>query len=98
MKQLILRVSDDLHRRIAARAAREGKSVNAWAGELLENSVDADLGDRTARARAKAAELGILSEIAAVPVDEETRAQALEEMRGLGPLVRREIEEGRNRL
>ena len=98
MKQLILRVSPDLHRRIVARADREGRSVNAWVRELLERVVDADLGDRTARARAKAAELGILSEIEAEPVDEETRLLALEEMRGLGPLVRREIEEGRNRL
>jgi plasmid stability protein len=98
VKQLILRVSPELHQRITARAAREGSSVNAWVRELLERTVDADLGDRTARARAKAAELGILIEIPAEPVDEETRLRALEEMRGLGPLVRRELEEGRERF
>jgi hypothetical protein len=98
VKQLILRVSPDLHRRIAARAAREGRSVNAWVSELLDRSVDADLGDRHARARAKAAALGILHDNGAQPVDEQTRRKALEEMRGLAPLVLHEIEAGRNRL
>ncbi|MGN6188546.1 MAG: toxin-antitoxin system HicB family antitoxin [Conexibacter sp.] len=99
MKQLILRVSDDLHRRIAARAAREGKSVNAWANGFLDATVDADVAeDRQARARARLAELGWLVEVDAPPVDEETRRLALEDMRGLGPLVRRELEEGRDRF
>lgn len=72
--------------------------MNAWVNELLERVVDADRGDRTARARAKAAELGMLVEIPAEPLDEETRLQALEDMRGLGPLVRRELAEGRDRF
>ncbi|MGH9120959.1 MAG: FitA-like ribbon-helix-helix domain-containing protein, partial [Acidimicrobiales bacterium] len=29
MKQLLLRVPDDVHRRLAARAARDGRSLNA---------------------------------------------------------------------
>ena len=91
-------MSPELHQRIAARAAREGKSVNAWVSGLLDAAVDADVADRHARARAKAAELGILSDHDAPPVDEETRRLALEEMRGLGPLVLRELEEGRDRF
>lgn len=98
MKQLILRVSPDLHRRIAARAAREGKSVNAWLNELFEVSVDADLGDRLARARAKAAELGILSDHDAPPVDEETRQRVLESLRPYGRAILAELEAGRDRF
>ena len=44
MKQLLLRVPEDLHRRLAARAAREGRSMNAVAGAILDASTDADLG------------------------------------------------------
>ncbi len=100
MKQLILRVSDDLHRRITARAAREGKSVNAWAGQVLDATVDADTGNRQARLRAKAAALGMLRAplVEGKAVDEETRARILEELRPLGPAILRELEEGRNRL
>jgi hypothetical protein len=96
VKQLILRVSPDLHQRISARAAREGKSVNAWIGKLLERSVDADLGDRHARARAKAAELGILSEIDAEPVDDATRRQVMEFLRPYGRAIMAELEADRN--
>ena len=95
MKQLILRVSPDLHRRIVARAAREGKSVNAWVSELLEHAVDADLGDRHARARAQLAELGWLSDNDAPPVDEETRRRAMEFLRPYGRAIMAELEADR---
>jgi hypothetical protein len=98
VKQLILRVSPDLHRRIAARAAREGRSVNAWVGELLERVVDADLGDRHGRARAKAAELGWLSGGDAKPVDEETRRRMREQLRPYGRAILAELEAGRDRF
>jgi len=98
MKQLILRVSPDLHRRIAARAAREGKSVNAWLNELLDRSVDADLGDRQARARARLAELGWLSDNDAPPVDEETRRRVMEHLRPYGRAIIAELEAGRDRF
>lgn len=97
MKQLILRVSPDLHRRIAARAAREGKSVNAWVGKLLERVVDADLPeDRHARMVARAAELGMLVEVDAPEVDEETRQRGREALRELAPEIVRIIEEDRS--
>lgn len=97
MKQLILRVSDDLHRRITARAAREGKSVNAWAGDLLEVSVDADVGDRQTRANAKAAALGLLVKIDVPPVDEATRERGRKALQELAPEIVRILEEDRNR-
>ncbi len=99
MKQLILRVSPDLHRRIAARAAREGRSVNAWVSELLERTVDADVGgDRQARADAKAAELGMLVVYDDIPdYDEETLRRGAAAWRELGPEIVRILEEDRNR-
>ena len=99
MKQLILRVSPELHRRIAARAAREGKSVNAWVSELLERVVDADVAeDRQARANAKAAELGMLVIYDDIPeYDEETLRRGEAAWRELGPEIVRILEEDRNR-
>jgi plasmid stability protein len=98
VKQLILRVSDDLHRRITARAAREGKSVNAWAGMLLDATVDADVAeDRQTRLRAKAAMLGMLVTIDAPPVDEETRRRGRAELAELAPEIVRILDEDRDR-
>jgi plasmid stability protein len=96
VKQLILRVSPDLHRRIVARAAREGKSVNAWVGELLEISVDADVGDRQARANAKAAALGMLVKIDAPRLTEEQRRRGREALQELAPEMVRILEEDRS--
>ena len=98
MKQLILRVSDDLHRRIAARAAREGRSVNAWASSLLDATVDADVAeDRQARADAKAAALGFLVDVDAPSIDEETYRRGLAELQEIAPEVVRILEEDRDR-
>jgi len=99
VKQLILRVSPDLHRRIAARAAREGKSVNAWVTDLLDVTVDADVAeDRQARASAKAAALGMLVVYDDIPeYDEETLRQGEEELRLLAPDVLRILNEDRDR-
>jgi hypothetical protein len=96
VKQLILRVSPELHQRIAARAAREGKSVNAWASELLDISVDADIGDRQARANAKAAALGMLVRIDAPRLTEEQRRRGREALRELAPEMVRILEEDRS--
>jgi hypothetical protein len=97
VKQLILRVSPDLHRRIAARAAREGKSMNAWVTELLDRVADADLGDRQARASAKAAELGILVVYDDIPeYDEETLRRGRQVLEELGPEIVRILEEDRS--
>jgi hypothetical protein len=97
VKQLILRVSPELHRRIAARAAREGKSVNAWVTELLDRVVDADLGDRQARAAAKAAELGMLVVYDDIPeYDEETLREGRKVLEELAQEIVRILDEDRS--
>jgi plasmid stability protein len=97
MKQLIIRASPELHRRIAARAAREGKSMNAWVTELLDRVVDADLGDRQARAAAKAAELGMLVVYDDIPeYDEETLRRGRQVLEELAPEIVRILEEDRS--
>jgi plasmid stability protein len=97
VKQLILRVSPDLHRRIVARAAREGRSVNAWASDLLEVTVDADIAeDRQARANAKARALGMLVEIDAPPLTPEEREEGKRAWREIGAEVVRILEEDRS--
>ncbi len=72
--------------------------MNAWVSELLDVGVDADLGDRTTRARAKAAELGILRGGRTPPISEEERSRVMEELRPAGKLILAEIEAGRDRF
>jgi plasmid stability protein len=98
VKQLLLRVPDDVHRRLAARAAREGRSVNAVATELLDVAADTDQGDRRARLRAKAAAEGVLASVAAPPVPAARRARIIGSTRGLGPMADDLIEYERDRL
>jgi plasmid stability protein len=98
MKQLLLRVPEDLHRRIAARAAREGRSMNAVAGAILDSSTDADMGDPRERLRARAAALGMLSEVDAPRVSKEDRKRIIASTRGLGPILDRLVDEERDRL
>jgi hypothetical protein len=91
-------VPDDLHRRLAARAAREGRSVNAVATEILDLTADADQSDRRARLRARAAASGILRDVPSPvpgPVD---RRRILESTRGLGQIADSLIDAERNRL
>jgi plasmid stability protein len=98
MRQLLLRVPDDVHRRLAARAARDGRSVNSLATEILDAAVDTDEGDRRTRLRAKAAALGVLRSVPAPPVSEQDRRRALESTRGIGPVVDRLLDEERSRV
>ena len=98
MKQLLFRVPESLHQRLATRAEREGRSMNAVATEILDLAVDADQGDRRTRLRAKAAALGMLVTIDAPPISAARRKRALESTRGLGPIADELIREGRERL
>ncbi len=97
MRQLLLRVPDDLHQRIAARAAREGRSVNQFASDILDAAADADRGGRRARLRAQAAAGGVLRPVLAGEMAGKDRQQAIESMRGIGPIVDDELAADRDR-
>jgi plasmid stability protein len=102
MKQLLLRVPDDVHRRLTARAERAGRSVNAVATEILDAAADADQPDRRAHVRARAAALGILAvplaTVAAPDTEVNRRRELLDSMRGLGPVLDSLLHEERDRL
>jgi plasmid stability protein len=98
VKQLLLRVPDEIHRRLTARAARAGRSVNAVAMEILDAVVDADEGDRRARLRARAAGLGQLQIGPAKPVSAARRRRLLASTRGLGPVLETLLAEERERI
>lgn len=97
MKQLLLRVPESIHRRLAARAAREGRSLNALATEILDAAADADSGDRRARLRAAAAAAGTLRSVNARPVSAARRRKIAESTRGLGPRLDRLLAQERER-
>lgn len=98
MKQLLLRVPDGVHRRLAARAAREGRSVNALATEILDAAADADEGDRRARLRARAATLGVLRASPAPSVGTSRRRRIVASTEGTGPVLDRLLSEERDRM
>jgi len=98
MKQLLLRVPDEVHRRLTARAARHGRSVNAVATEILDAAVDADEGDRRARLRARAATLGILRARPAPTVAAARRRRIVASTKGTGPVVERLLADDRERV
>lgn len=61
VKQVLLRVPDDLHARLAARAADSDRSVNAVATEILDAHIDDAAAAGRDRLRARARQLGILA-------------------------------------
>lgn len=100
VKQVLLRVPDDVHQRLAQRAAAEHRSVNALATELLDRAVDVGAGaSERSRIVAKARRLGLLADVTAEPgafVDvAEAHAAAIEASRGFGPVLDRLLDEGR---
>lgn len=97
MKQLLLRVPEDVHRRLVARARREGRSINAVATEILDAVADSDEGDRRSRLRATAAAAGLLQPLEAGPVSAARRAAVIDSTRGLGPQLDRLLLEDRER-
>ena len=98
MKQLLLRLPDEVHHRLAARATRDGRSVNSLATENLDAATDADVGDRRARLRARAAALGILRAAPAPPLTVAGRRRALASMKGIDPVLDRLLAEERERV
>ncbi|MGH9045572.1 MAG: FitA-like ribbon-helix-helix domain-containing protein [Acidimicrobiales bacterium] len=97
MKQLLLRVPDEVHRRLTARAVRDGRSVNAVATEILDAAADADQGDRRARLRARAATLGIIRATPAKPVSASRRRRIVASTRGVGAVLDQLLAEERER-
>jgi plasmid stability protein len=98
LKQLLLRVPEDVHRRLAARARREGRSVNAVATEILDAAAAGDQGDRRARLRAAAAAAGTLRSVDARSVSAARRRRIVGSTRGLGAQVDRLLAEERERV
>lgn len=97
MKQLLLRVPEDLHTRLMARAAREGRSLNAVATEILDAAADADSADRVSQVRAAAAAIGTLHRGQARPVPAARRERIIATTRGLGQHIDRLLDDERGR-
>jgi len=97
MKQLLLRVPEDIHRRLAARAGREGRSINAVATEILDATAESDQGDRRARLRGAAAAAGTLHLAQARRVSTARRRRIIDSTRGLGRQVDELLTEERER-
>ncbi|NEE04035.1 toxin-antitoxin system HicB family antitoxin [Phytoactinopolyspora halotolerans] len=92
MRQLLLRIPDDLHARLTAKAKREGISVNALANKALHSAAPAEgpadgVTTRRYRLKERAREMGILVESPAPPVTPERFSAALKETEGIGPVV-----------
>ena len=98
MRQLLLRVPDDLHRRLSARAARAGRSINAMATQILESAVDADDNDRRARLRARAVALGTAAAVPSRPLSATKRRAIIESSRGIGAVIDAILEDERGRV
>lgn len=95
---MLLRVPDGVHRRLMARALRDGRSINAVATEILDASVDSDEGDRKARLRARAAALGLSRPVPGTKVSPARRRQVLASTRGTGPVLDRLLADDRDRV
>ncbi|MFG3339888.1 toxin-antitoxin system HicB family antitoxin [Glycomyces sp. NPDC048151] len=105
MKQLLLRVDDDLHARLTERAKREHRSVNAIANEILSVIGEGDGRSATEKVKARAAALGMLAPPLKVAKEappardvEALRNRVLDSMRGIGPIVDDMFAEDRDRL
>lgn len=95
MKQVLLRVPDDLHARLAERARRAHRSVNAVANDILDAGVADETGDARATLRAKARRLGLLANTPTRAVSDEARSAALASTQGIGPILDDLLEHGR---
>lgn len=96
MRQMLLRVPDDLHARLTRAARDRGTSVNALANQILNDVVPREPSDERIRLREKARKLGILVEMPrTAPPAEDDWQQALQSTRGIGPVLDEIFEDGR---
>jgi plasmid stability protein len=98
VKQLLLRVPEDIHRRLVARARREGRSINAVATAILDAAAESDQGDRRTRLRAAAAAAGTHQPVQARRVSAARRRRVIASTRGLGQQVDRLLAQDRERV
>ena len=94
---MLLRVPDEIHRRLSERAAQSGRSVNALATEILDAAVDTNDTDRRSRLRARAKALGVMSATPAAELTPARRRRIIATTRGLGPLLDHLLDEERAR-
>lgn len=93
MRQLLLRIPDDLHARITSRARRSRRSANAIATEILDQGVADEASDAKAALRSRARKLGVLAHSAAGPCPD--RQAATDSARGMGPILDELSDDGR---
>ena len=99
MRQLLLRVPDDVHQRLAERAADSGRSINSLATTILDSAIGGDETDRRARLRARAAGLNLLAP--SEPSSSQSpaaRESALASTRGIGQVLDSILGDDRDRL
>lgn len=81
MRQLITRIDEQLHATLKARAASEGRSMNALVTDLLSSGMTESHGREGVRARAEAAGLLVMPSSPRRPI---SRRTAISSTRGAG--------------
>lgn len=94
MKQLITRVDERLHERLKARAAAEGRSLNALVNDLLEAALTND--DPRARVRARIDALGLRVDVPAPVGPIPSLDEVIAATRGAGTAASEALEADRN--
>jgi plasmid stability protein len=95
VRQVLLRVPDDLHARLVERAQRSGRSLNTVATEILDRGVADESSDSRAALRARARRLGVLASRPAAPMSPADRSAAIGSTRGIGPVLDDLLADGR---
>lgn len=102
MKQLLIRVDDEVHARLRQRAKDEGRSVNALLNDVVLIASQVDRDSERDRIRSRAAAMGMLTVIPPAPLspplDREQYQQALDGARGWGQVIDGILDEDRDRL
>lgn len=102
MKQLLIRVDDEVHARLRQRAKDEGRSVNALLNELVLIASQVDRESARDRIRSRAAAMGMLSVIPPAPLSPPLSLKqyrhAIDGARGWGQTIDDILDEDRERL
>jgi antitoxin FitA len=94
MKQLLLRVDDDLHAELTAQARDAGRSVNALAKDILAIAISSDTASRQDRLKLRLVAVGVVgqhvgkTETAPIPIhNSQLRDKAIDSMHGAGQII-----------